>query len=103
MRTILPASSTTTIASRASSNRPRRRSSSYDRRFLASVIRLVYSGRASGVKNVGYFRELMASNPDINDGLRSLLRLCRETVVRLGKTESALVRTLQRDPLLFER
>ena len=22
---------------------------------------------------VGYFRELMASNPDINDGLRSLL------------------------------
>jgi transposase len=52
---------------------------------------------------VGYFRELMASNPDINDGLRSLLRLCRETVVRLGKTESALVRTLQRDPLLVER
>src|ERR1700745_145065 len=52
---------------------------------------------------VGYLRELMASNPDINDGLRSLLPLCRETVVRLGKTESALVRTLQRDPLLVER
>jgi len=52
---------------------------------------------------VGYFRELLANNPDINDGLRSLLRLCRETVVRLGKTESALVRTLQRDPLLAER
>src|SRR5262245_43067259 len=52
---------------------------------------------------VGYFRELMASNPDINDGLRSLLRLCRETVVRLGKTESALVRSLERDPLLVER
>jgi hypothetical protein len=28
---------------------------------------------------VGYFRELMASNPDINDRLRSLLRCCRET------------------------
>jgi hypothetical protein len=27
------------------------------------------------------------------------LRLCRETVVRLGKTESALVRSLQRDSL----
>jgi transposase len=27
---------------------------------------------------VGYFRDLLASNPDINDGLRSLLRLCRE-------------------------
>jgi transposase len=52
---------------------------------------------------VGYFRELLANNPDINDGLRSLLRLCRETVVRLGKTESALVRTLQHDPLLAER
>ena len=52
---------------------------------------------------VGCFRELMASNPDINDGLRSLLRLCRETVVRLGKTESALVRSLQQDPLLVER
>jgi transposase len=31
----------------------------------------------------GYFRELLASNPDIDEGLGSLLRLCRETVVRL--------------------
>ncbi len=31
------------------------------------------------------------------------MRLCRETVVRLGKTESALVRSLQRDSLLVER
>ncbi len=51
----------------------------------------------------GYFRELLASNPDIDEGLGSLLRLCRETVVRLGKTESALVRSLERDPLLVER
>jgi transposase len=51
----------------------------------------------------GYFRELMATNPDIQDGLRSLLRLCRETVVRLSKTESALVRSLERDPQLLER
>jgi transposase len=35
--------------------------------------------------------------------LKPLLRLCRETVVRLGKTESALVRSLQRDSLLVER
>jgi transposase len=27
----------------------------------------------------GYFRELLATNPDINEGLVSLLRLCRET------------------------
>ena len=52
---------------------------------------------------VGYFRELLATNPDINDGLRSLLGLCRETLVRLAKTESALVRSLERDPLLAER
>jgi hypothetical protein len=37
----------------------------------------------------GYFRELLATNPDIDEGLGSLLRQCRETVVRLGKTESA--------------
>jgi transposase len=51
----------------------------------------------------GYFRELLAANPDIDEGLGSLLRLCRETVVRLQKTESALVRSLERDPLLLDR
>ena len=51
----------------------------------------------------GYFRELLATNPDINEGLCSLLRVCREMVVRLQKTESALVRSLERDPLLVER
>jgi transposase len=51
----------------------------------------------------GYFRELMATNPDINDGLRSLLRLCRESVVRLSKTETTLVRSLERDSLLSDR
>jgi hypothetical protein len=51
----------------------------------------------------GYFRELLASNPDINDSLRSLLRQCREIVVRLSKTENALIRSLQQDRLLAER
>jgi transposase len=51
----------------------------------------------------GYFRELLASNPDIDEGLGSLLRLCRETVVRLQKTESAMVRSLERDSLLMDR
>ena len=37
----------------------------------------------------GYFHELLASSPDIDEGLRSLLRLCRETVVRLSKTEGS--------------
>jgi transposase len=52
---------------------------------------------------VGYFRELLATNPDINEGLKPLLRLCRETVVRLQKTEGALIRSLERDPVLAER
>ena len=52
---------------------------------------------------VGYFKELLATNQDIDEGLKSLLRLCRETVVRLEKTESALVRSLERDTLLVER
>jgi len=51
----------------------------------------------------GYFRELLATNPDIDEGLRSLLRLCRETVVRLQKTESAVVRSLESDSLLMDR
>jgi transposase len=52
---------------------------------------------------VGYFKELLATNPDINEELKTLLRLCRETLVRLQKTESALIRSLQRDALLAER
>jgi len=51
----------------------------------------------------GYFRELLATNPDINEGLASLLGVCRETVVRLQRTKSALVRSLERDSLLVER
>ncbi len=31
---------------------------------------------------VGYFRELLATNLDIDEGLKPLLRLCREMVVR---------------------
>jgi len=52
---------------------------------------------------VGYFKELMMTNPDIREGLRPLLTICRETIVRLGKTEGALVRSLAREPLLSDR
>ncbi len=40
-----------------------------------------------------YFSELLATNPDIDEGLCSLLRVCRET----------LVRSLERDSLLMDR
>ncbi len=47
---------------------------------------------------VAYFRELLATNQDIDDGLRSLLRLCRETVVlnRAGTTAERHQRELKR-------
>ena len=36
---------------------------------------------------VGYFKELMETNPDISRELKPLLAICRETIVRIGKTE----------------
>jgi hypothetical protein len=35
--------------------------------------------------------------------VRSLLRQCREMVVRLGKTKNGMIRSLQHDRLLAER
>lgn len=52
---------------------------------------------------VGYFRELLASNNDVSESIRPLLQLSRETIVRLQRTEYALVSSLTRDPLLAER
>jgi transposase len=52
---------------------------------------------------VGYFRELLASNQEVNESIRPLLRVSRDSIVRLQKTEYALVSSLQRDPLLAER
>jgi len=52
---------------------------------------------------VGYFRELLSTNEEIDESIRPLLRLSRETIVRCQKTEYALVSSLQRDPLLAER
>jgi transposase len=51
----------------------------------------------------GYFHQLLASEQEIDESLRPLLRLSRENIVRLRRTETALVRSLQRDPLLTER
>jgi len=85
--------------------RERRRTLRYgnllERQMVQMKIKISALLMAAGVSynkqrlhKAGYFRELLASNPDIDEGRCSLLRLCRETVVRLGKTESALVRCL---------
>jgi transposase len=52
---------------------------------------------------VGYFRELLSTNREVQESIRPLLRLSRDTIVRCQKTEYALVSSLQRDPLLAER
>jgi transposase len=52
---------------------------------------------------VGYFKQLLTANKEIPEGLRPLLRLSRETIVRLQKTEYGLVSSLARDPLLAAR
>ena len=49
------------------------------------------------------FRELLSGNEEITERIRPLLQLSRDTMVRLQKTEYALVSSLQRDPLLAER
>jgi transposase len=38
------------------------------------------------LREVGYFRDLLKSNLDMNESRRSLLQLCRGTLVRLLKT-----------------
>src|SRR5947207_2724449 len=43
---------------------------------------------------VGYFQELLKTNKEITGRLRPLLKQCRESLERLQKTESALVRGL---------
>jgi transposase len=52
---------------------------------------------------VRYFRELLSTNEEVKESIRPLLRLSRDSIVRLQKTEYALVSSLQRDPLLAER
>src|SRR5438132_2295138 len=52
---------------------------------------------------VKYFRELLTTNEEVHESIRPLRRVSRDTIVRLQKTEYALVSSLQRDPLLAER
>jgi transposase len=56
--------------------------------------------RLHGVK---YFCELLESNKEVDMSIRPLLRISRETITRLQKTDYALISSLERDPLLCER
>ena len=52
---------------------------------------------------VKYFGELLTDNNEVRESIRPLLKLSRETIARLQKTEAALVCSLERDPILVER
>ena len=55
------------------------------------------------LKSAPFSEHGQESNEEVNESIRPLLRLSRDTIVRLQKTEYALVSSLQRDPLLAER
>lgn len=51
----------------------------------------------------GYFRELMKTSTEVPQPLKPLLRVGRETVERIQKTERSLLKALAKDPELKER
>src|ERR1700726_1102465 len=51
---------------------------------------------------LGYFMELMSCNEEVNESIRPLLQLSRETIVRSQRLYYALIHSLERDPLLAE-
>ena len=52
---------------------------------------------------LGYFTELMSGNEEVDESIRPLLKLSRETIVRSQRLDYALISSLERDPLLGER
>ena len=48
----------------------------------------------------GYFHKVLPTNPEIDPSLWPLLKLAREMIERTQKTERALLRSLEADPLL---
>ena len=52
---------------------------------------------------LGFITELLASKDALDNSIQPLLRVSRDSIIRLRRIESALIRSLQRDPLLAER
>jgi hypothetical protein len=51
----------------------------------------------------GYFEDLLSTNKEVNQSMRPLLKLSRETIDHSQRLDYALVSSLERDPLLAER
>jgi transposase len=93
--------------------RDRRRTLRYRRLLVRQMVQM--KNRVSGLlletgvehnkerlHQVKYFSELLRGK-EISESLRPLLQLSHETITRLHKTEVALIRSLERDPVLMER
>jgi transposase len=52
---------------------------------------------------MGYFAQLLKSSDEIPDSIRPLLRMCREHIDRAIQLDRALLKSLERDPLLVDR
>jgi transposase len=94
--------------------RERRRVLRYRRLVLRQAVQM--KNRVSGLlmetgvsynklrlHRMGYFEQLLSSNDEISDSIRPLLKLCREHIDRSIRLDTALLRSLERDPLLADR
>jgi transposase len=72
-------------------------------RVLGLLMETGVEHNKSRLHKVGYFRRLLATSAEIDDSIRPLLRLSRETIERCQKNDYALVSSLERDPLLGDR
>jgi transposase len=52
---------------------------------------------------MGYFEQLLETSDEISDSIRPLLKLSREHIDRSIRLDTALLRSLEHDPLLEER
>ncbi len=72
-------------------------------RISGLLMKTGVSYKTQRLHKVGYFPDLMSGNEEIDDSIRPLLKLSRETIARSQKLDYALVSSLERDPLLAER
>jgi len=52
---------------------------------------------------LGFIAELLSNNEDAVKSIRPLLRVSQDSILRLRRIESAMIRSLERDPFLAER
>jgi transposase len=94
--------------------RDRRRTSRYRHLLVRQMVQM--KNRVSGLlmetgaehnkqrlHKVGYFHELLSTQPEVPVCIRPLLKISRDTIERCRKAEYALVSSLQRDPILADR